>query len=752
MQVVAHGTVRAEVSASEDDDGNPNLAVTCTSADPVIAFSGPTRFRTVLERNTTLFLDVNDAIQFNAGAAGFVYDVALSSEPKTPPAVAADASVKPAAVSAADLSGGIVAAPSTALAIDGTFSPPASPSNQQDLLPASCSIRNASESADATHLPTERKRQRDVGSVYDDAIRAALALRSSTTPMLLRARSGESGVDDYLSNLGRSIAGAIAQVRASSETERAKLRSTRAALHAAIDERCDELKTQVDKAESSKISALERQLNLVDDALQRWRSQRSAAAEAAASLDDDEFAERHAELNARLDDAESQLVSLRVDPVVLPHIELQLDVSTLHADLATFGKIVAPVAFTASDFKLKRMPFVARPGRQLQLRLSLYKQKHLSYSDSALSVALQFAATTARLEASLMARDAEPQKLIIDIAGNAVERRVDISIAIPCATPRHSWVCVSSGSLSGKPLVDLKGPRIIPIGSGVRFPLTLQLSGSHVQPISLSISQSGHLFIARVGSSSVCVFGSDGSPLPEMSLAELGLTSDTGWTSCASGASPMVIFADNHWSNPKLIAVDPDSGGVRWSSPHGFLRDCSGLSTLSRRKPVVVFASQATDMLHALNLSDGTLAASLRVPGLGIGLAADPMSGALFGSVWFKSDGRCAINRFLWTGDAIVWKSVVISGGEWDDCPHLAVVPGLPGKRKSYLIAGSDCRGGSELLVLALPDLTLVHTHKLEGVLLTAIAADPSGEALAVADSSAVRILGWPLPGMNPLE
>jgi hypothetical protein len=56
--------------------------------------------------------------------------------------------------------------------------------------------------------------------------------------------------------------------------------------------------------------------------------------------------------------------------------------------------------------------------------------------------------------------------------------------------------------------------------------------------------------------------------------------------------------------------------------------------------------------------------------------------------------------------------------------------------------------------VLSLPDRRLVHTHTLEGMVVTGLAADPSGTALAVCDaaSKAIHVLPWPLPGMPPLQ
>ena len=75
-------------------------------------------------------------------------------------------------------------------------------------------------------------------------------------------------------------------------------------------------------------------------------------------------------------------------------------------------------------------------------------------------------------------------------------------------------------------------------------------------------------------------------------------------------------------------------------------------------------------------------------------------------------------------------------------------MPPAPCKTVSHLIVGSA--GTPQLRVLSLPGLALVHTHRLDGIEVTALAADPWGGALAVHDdaSRALLILAWPLPSM----
>ena len=79
-------------------------------------------------------------------------------------------------------------------------------------------------------------------------------------------------------------------------------------------------------------------------------------------------------------------------------------------------------------------------------------------------------------------------------------------------------------------------------------------------------------------------------------------------------------------------------------------------------------------------------------------------------------------------------------------------MPPAPGKSVSHLVVGTA--GEPELLVLSLPGLVLMHTHRLDLMKVMGLAADPWGGALAVCDaaSEALHVLTWPLPGMPLLD
>jgi len=73
----------------------------------------------------------------------------------------------------------------------------------------------------------------------------------------------------------------------------------------------------------------------------------------------------------------------------------------------------------------------------------------------------------------------------------------------------------------------------------------------------------------------------------------------------------------------------------------------------------------------------------------------------------------------------VLWFRLVLlqRQGKQPTLRPLAVMPPAPGKRASHLIVG--LWKTSELRVLSLPGLALVHTHRLEGIEVIGLAADP---------------------------
>ena len=114
------------------------------------------------------------------------------------------------------------------------------------------------------------------------------------------ASAGVSGADAFLCHLSRSIVGALEHLAASAGVARSRVNSVRDTADVQAKSHCDELESCVELTEASKRVGLERELCAIDEALERLRDGRDAAAEAVASFCDSELVARHAELTARL--------------------------------------------------------------------------------------------------------------------------------------------------------------------------------------------------------------------------------------------------------------------------------------------------------------------------------------------------------------------------------------------------------------------------------------------------------------------
>lgn len=476
--------------------------------------------------------------------------------------------------------------------------------------------------------------------------------------------------------------------------------------------------------------------------LESWRTEQGAAAEAVVSLGDTELGAQHAEPTARLDAAEVQLLALPYDVVEPSHIGLGVDEPALLAAVSSFGRVVSPRAITAADLTLDGVPLYVQAGSVLVLRLKLRGAHHAAQSADELAFSLVAAAGATCVEASFQAPD-EAQKLLhVDVSADIAGRALSISVIMPRSVPPKS-VSISSISVHGQPVVG--AALSIPLCRGVQASFRLELM-KDARPESVCISPAGHIYIPQKGPD-VLMFDSDGTPLPGVPVSGLGF-SKTRWAVFSSNDEPSLILAESSGATTRLAAIDPTTQAVRWTTSPGSLQHCVGLTAL----PSVVFAASFSDTtLVAHRLSDGKRLMRRVVRGQHIYFAADPSTGTIFGTAL---DGvQYAVNRFSWTdGSELKAEGTVVAAGNKFFPRPLAVVPPASGKRVFHLIVCE--KSNPELLVLALPGLILVHSHKLKGMRITAIAADPWGAAIAVADdvTCAVHILAWPLPGMPALE
>lgn len=610
-------------------------------------------------------------------------------------------------------------------------------------------------------MPHARKRLRDnavvplVAPSSSATFRATLASRSVVDELpgawrTAAAAVGVSGADAYLCHLGRSIADALRSIPLASEAARIQLRSSRAALLAGVNARWDELDARVTAAESAKITALERELCTVDAALERLRAERGAAAKATVSLGDAELVLRHAELRARIDAADAQLLTLPTTIVEPPYVGLTLDTSALLAGIAVVGRVVAPRAVTAADLNLEDSPCRTWPGGTVDIFLTLKGAQHASQSAEELEVSLFAVAKATNVEVSHEALGVAPQPLVTENTSADISGRcVIVSIAVPAAAPVGSSVCIHAVTVSGQPAGGFVRPLRIAVQCGMQAPLRLDTLRACYGPASLCISSAGQLFFPNGGDDSrdVLVFDCDGTALPDFSVTGL---QKPRYVAFAHGASPSLLLVYSSATSTQLVAVDPANRVARWDSAPGLFQGCCGIAALPD-DDIVVAASNREKTLFSLRLSDGERVGSLKVPSLHWGLVADPASKTVFGVVLPPGAGKYAVVRFSWTLASGLRAEGVVAAAWEGGIPLLAVVPPAAGNRGvSHLVIGCT----SDLLVLSLPSLVLVHTHRLEGMTVDALAADPWGNSLAVVDSSAnaIHVLTWPLPGMPALE
>jgi hypothetical protein len=333
------------------------------------------------------------------------------------------------------------------------------------------------------------------------------------------------------------------------------------------------------------------------------------------------------------------------------------------------------------------------------------------------------------------------QPLLATLAPAADDRGVVVSVTVPASAGRDSKVVIRGISVAGQPVTQGQSlPVHVPVVTGMLAPLRLE-GASNDSTSTLVITGVGTLFVPETGSLDVLVFSADGTPLPLLPLASLGLSTRTS-NSAFDEVTATLLLADKQSDSSKLVAVEAVSKAVRWSAGTG--SDCWGIAVLPAQG-LVVACLERSDELRVYRLADGFHVATAHAVHPSF-IAADPATATVY------VDTDYGVTAFRWNGITLLSEGAVEAAGDSDDIRPLAVVLPAPGQHTSYLVVGK--RFTPTLLVLSLPDYRLVHTHTLEEMKVVGLAADPSGTALAVCDSAsnAVHVLLWPLPGMPPLQ
>jgi hypothetical protein len=614
-------------------------------------------------------------------------------------------------------------------------------------------------------MASQMKRPRESGMANGSPLltwtvaspRSRLFRRIDETPPFwtdIARRFGTTGADAGLCALGREVADVIRSVGASADAERQRLESLRKTLHVAIDIRIDELLGTVASAESSKVAALERELEQLDAALERTRRENAAAREALTSKSDDEIAALSVALTASLDGIDTLLATLPHGPIEPSLLRLELDEGALLSWVRTAGAVLAPRHICAADIVVRAIPSHVRPGCPLQFELAL-ADDYPCRAPAELEAAAASLAFHARVDVSLE-RGAELHQVLNADCAWTRGGFVTVTVAAPetascgsdfvvnCVTVRGQTVMGAGGlvpSCRTHVASFIYGPRVIHEGGGGGIPTT---------PV---FTLDGKLLVPSHGSANVLAFAWDGTPLPPLPLHSVGLPPTVTWAAFVAATGTLLLADGPGGGSLKLVAVDASTGTARWSTIAGHVSH--GIAALPSQG-VFVVTDAANGQLHVHRLSDGARVSST-VPGAAKAasfVASDAASGTVFVNTGTPPEVYQTA-AFRWSGAALEADGVVEAAGLCAVKRPLAVIPPPRGMRTSYLVVGDRFAMTPNLLVFSLPDRRLLHTHVLlEDTKVDGLAADPCGAAIAVWDaaSRAVHVLPWPLPGMLPLQ
>jgi hypothetical protein len=547
-------------------------------------------------------------------------------------------------------------------------------------------------------------------------------------------------LDAVLCASGKHIAKSIHSVTEAAEAVSQQLQRIRLMLHAAIDHRIDALLVATSATASAKIAALESELEKLDEVLERTRREHAAVQTTITTLDDASFAAARGETTAPLDALNAMIAALPVGPVEPAVFRVDFDINALLTQISVFGTVIAPRGVLARHVEVRGLSKHARPGRPLQFELALSADYPCTAPDE-LEAATASLVPHVYVDASFVCGEVS-QPLLATLAPAAGGRSVDVCVPVPSSAGRDSKVVIRGISVAGQPVTHGQSlPAHVTVVMGMLAPQRL-VKAANAFFSSPAISGDGTLYAPRSESPDVLVFSADGTPLPPLPVASLGLSQLTS-SAAFDETTATLMLADFNPATPKMVAVDAVSRAVRWSTALG--SSCCGIAMLPEQGLIVTSAYGAYQ-LRVHRLADGAIVASTPAVGRPFIIAADPTTATLYVCSGVQ------VTAFRWNGGALVSEGVLEAAGDTGNLRPLAVVPPAPGQRSSYLVVGTH--NSPTLLILSLPDRRLVHTHTLEGMKVMGLAADPSGTALAVCNgaSKAVHVLPWPLPGMPPLQ
>lgn len=445
--------------------------------------------------------------------------------------------------------------------------------------------------------------------------------------------------------------------------------------------------------------------------------------------------------------------------------------------LSPTAEVVAPAALWAWDLAVAGFPEMVRRGSHHLFHIRP-KPGHAVLSHGPLGQAAASATLCRLLRVSVcldadadsgLAQGQRTVELTTTLVPASEVCGVSVSVDVPFTTPVRSAILVAHISVAG---LAVPWPGVLggteerqALVCVVETPLRL-VGAASVGYHTPAITSDGTIYAPMEGTDAVAVFGFDGKPLPAVPLRPLGLYPNRVKVAAVceesgAGGGSLLLLADTlAGANSTVVAVTRRAAAgtpigaedVRWTA-RGF-ESTVGVALLPTHG-VAIIGSRYENALHVLSLADGSRLGSSVSPCRDVVfVATDAASGLVFASLHdsivalrWDEDVRALVEADLplpRPSLAMARNEVLPRRAEYRP---LAVVAGTP----AHLVVGTYYK--PDLVIVALPACAVVQRHRLEGLRIVGLAADPSGSALAVCDvtSKSVVVLPWPLPGMGPL-
>jgi hypothetical protein len=414
----------------------------------------------------------------------------------------------------------------------------------------------------------------------------------------------------------------------------------------------------------------------------------------------------------------------------------------------SLGMIVAPRGISARDIEVREFPSCVRPGFPLQFELVQCNTHSTPSSVAETATGSAFLARHVFVRARVAYESQPHAALSFDatIVPLATVPSITITIGMQHMTD-FDFVVVDGISIAGESVVcGMSFPMKLAIRSGMHAPLRFTES-SRTTPV---ITAAGTMYMPSYDRVFVRVIAADGAQLCNIFVSDVGLSKFTR-TAAFVDSTNTLLLAETNSGYSRIAAIDMTKRTVRWFTSPRCLDHVYGLAVLVDRG--VAFASSLNhDKVYIHCLSSGMRVGSVDASKPSF-LAINSANKILYASVYDRSNTRNQIVAFAWDDVAATLgaKATPVVAAEFATSGRpLAVIPPSVNVNTSasYLVVVTY--GESTLRVIALPDHRLVHTHRCDGMRIMGLAADPSGNAVAIYDaaSDTVHVLSWPLPGM----